>query len=224
MIEGICLEIIILGKEAHTLLNASCSFQLPLRPQHMLLAPLALVLNCACSSAFASKAVRGSCPPTGTARGAGFSSLLGPRVCSGARGLGSAPDLGTKLCVAVRKLLCFLEPQLPRLLLRDAGNAEWRSRFDEDWMSQQMQRKRWVLGTAILRSVQLSRLVVSDSATPWTAASQASLSITNSQSSPKLKLCLFLLVRMETWSYTFCIVDISSCTGFTSDCFKIVLI
>lgn len=125
-------KIIILGKEAHTLPNASCSFQLPLRPQHMLLAPLALVLNCACSSAFASKAVRGSCPPTGTARGAGFSSLLGPRVCSGARGLGSAPDLGTKLCVAVRKLLCFLEPQLPRLLLRDAGNAEWRSRFDED--------------------------------------------------------------------------------------------
>ena len=34
-------------------------------------------------------------------------------------------------------------------------------------------------------SVQLSHSVVSDSATPWTAARQASLSITNSQSSPK---------------------------------------
>ena len=34
-------------------------------------------------------------------------------------------------------------------------------------------------------SVQFSRLVVSDSATPWTAACQASLSITNSQSSLK---------------------------------------
>lgn len=35
-------KIIILGKEAHTLPNASCSSQLPLRPQHMLLVPLAL--------------------------------------------------------------------------------------------------------------------------------------------------------------------------------------
>ena len=35
-------------------------------------------------------------------------------------------------------------------------------------------------------SVQFSRSVVSDSATPWTAARQASLSITNSRSSPKL--------------------------------------
>ena len=34
-------------------------------------------------------------------------------------------------------------------------------------------------------SVQLSRLVKSDSATPWTSARQASLSITNSQSLPK---------------------------------------
>ena len=34
--------------------------------------------------------------------------------------------------------------------------------------------------------VQFSRSVVSDSATPWTAARQASLSITNSRSSPKL--------------------------------------
>ena len=38
-------KIIILGKEAHTLPNASCSFQLPLRPQRMLLVPLASVLN-----------------------------------------------------------------------------------------------------------------------------------------------------------------------------------
>ena len=35
-------------------------------------------------------------------------------------------------------------------------------------------------------SVQFSRSVVSDSATPWIAARQASLSITNSRSSPKL--------------------------------------
>ena len=70
---------------------------------------------------FASKAARGYCPPTGTVRGAGFGSLLGPRVCSGARGLGSAPDGVTKLCVAVRKRLRLLEPQLPRLLLRDDG-------------------------------------------------------------------------------------------------------
>ena len=34
--------------------------------------------------------------------------------------------------------------------------------------------------------VQFSRSVLSDSVTPWTAACQASLSITNSQSSPKL--------------------------------------
>lgn len=117
-------KIIILGKEAHTLPNASCSFQLPLRPQHMLLVPLALALNSVCSSTFASKAVHVFCPPTGTAHGADFSSLLGPCVCSGARGLGSAPDFVTKLCVTVRKLLCLLEPQLPHLLIRDDGNAD----------------------------------------------------------------------------------------------------
>ena len=37
-----------------------------------------------------------------------------------------------------------------------------------------------------LLSVQFSRSVVSDSATPWTAAPQASLFITNSRSLPKL--------------------------------------
>ena len=37
-----------------------------------------------------------------------------------------------------------------------------------------------------LSSVQFSRSVVSDSATPWTATSQASLCITNSQSLLKL--------------------------------------
>jgi len=37
-----------------------------------------------------------------------------------------------------------------------------------------------------IRSDQISRSVVSDSATPWIAARQASLSITNSQSSPRL--------------------------------------
>ena len=39
---------------------------------------------------------------------------------------------------------------------------------------------------APLNSVQISRSVVSDSVTPWTSARQASLSITNSWSSPKL--------------------------------------
>ena len=38
----------------------------------------------------------------------------------------------------------------------------------------------------IFSSVQFSHSVVSDSATPWTAACQASLSVTNSRSSPKL--------------------------------------
>ena len=38
----------------------------------------------------------------------------------------------------------------------------------------------------VSRSAQFSRSVVSDSATPWTAAHQASLSITNSQSLLKL--------------------------------------
>ena len=37
-----------------------------------------------------------------------------------------------------------------------------------------------------VNSVQFSRSVMSDSATPWTAAHQASLSITNSWSLPKL--------------------------------------
>ena len=39
---------------------------------------------------------------------------------------------------------------------------------------------------SLFSSVQLSRSVVSDSATPWTAARQASLSITKSRSSLKL--------------------------------------
>ena len=43
-----------------------------------------------------------------------------------------------------------------------------------------------VIGTREAASVQFSRSVVSNSATPWTAARQASLSITNSWSLPKL--------------------------------------
>ena len=43
-----------------------------------------------------------------------------------------------------------------------------------------------ILGQISKSSVQFSRSVVSDSVTPWTAARQASLSITNSQSLPKL--------------------------------------
>ena len=41
-------------------------------------------------------------------------------------------------------------------------------------------------GSRPFNSFQFSRSVVSDSATPWTAARQASLSITNSRSPPKL--------------------------------------
>ena len=40
----------------------------------------------------------------------------------------------------------------------------------------------WINLQKVTTSVQFSRSVVSDSATPWTAAHQASLSITNSQS------------------------------------------
>ena len=46
--------------------------------------------------------------------------------------------------------------------------------------------KKWGLDSFTLWSVQFSPSVVSDSATPWTAACQASLSITNSQSLLKL--------------------------------------
>ena len=44
-------------------------------------------------------------------------------------------------------------------------------------------------GYPSIHLVQFSHSVVSDSVTPWTAARQASLSITNSQSSPKLMSC-----------------------------------
>ena len=44
-----------------------------------------------------------------------------------------------------------------------------------------------LVSLTVISSVQLSHSVVSDSATPWTAAHQASLSITNSQRLLKLK-------------------------------------
>ena len=46
-----------------------------------------------------------------------------------------------------------------------------------------------LIGNLFWCSVQFRRSVVSDSATPWIAARQASLSITNSRSSPKL-MCI----------------------------------
>jgi len=67
----------------------------------------------------------------------------------------------------------------------------------------------------MLSSVQFSHSVVSDSATPWTAAHQASLSITNSQSLSKLMsmelvmpsnhliLCHPLLLLLSYWSYLY---------------------
>ena len=58
------------------------------------------------------------------------------------------------------------------------------------YISEQLKRIIWcMLGSKIM--VQFSRSVVSDSATSWTAAHQASLSITNSQS-------LFKLVSIES--------------------------
>ena len=55
-------------------------------------------------------------------------------------------------------------------------------------------------------SFQFSRSVVSDSATPWIAARQASLSITNSQSSPKL-MCIKSVMPAISSS----VVPFSSC-------------
>ena len=53
----------------------------------------------------------------------------------------------------------------------------------------------------LLSSVQFSRSVVSDSATPWTAARQASLSITNSRSLPKL---MSIESVMPSYHFIFC--------------------
>ena len=56
-------------------------------------------------------------------------------------------------------------------------------------------------------SVQFSRSVVSDSATPWTAACQASLSITNSQSLPKListELVMPWAISSSVIPFSFC--------------------
>ena len=47
-------------------------------------------------------------------------------------------------------------------------------------------KKNYILQNKVVRRVQFSRSVVSDFATPWTTARQASLSITNSQSLLKL--------------------------------------
>ena len=52
--------------------------------------------------------------------------------------------------------------------------------------STKFQKLPWTLEVAGDSSIQFSHSVVSDSATPWTTALQASLSITNSQSPPKL--------------------------------------
>ena len=53
-------------------------------------------------------------------------------------------------------------------------------RVGHDWVTSHS------LHIRLISSVQFSRSVVSDSATPWTAARQASLSITNCRSPPKL--------------------------------------
>ena len=58
-----------------------------------------------------------------------------------------------------------------------------------------------------LSTIQFSHLVVSVSATPWIAALQASLSITNTQSSPKL-MCIKLVMQS---SHLSSVVPFSSC-------------
>ena len=72
--------------------------------------------------------------------------------------------------IFLRLFPCFLSTFLSN---RTVVNA---SRFIKRYLS---------FVSMIDSSVQFSRSVVFDSATPWTAARQASLSITNSQSSPK---------------------------------------
>ena len=58
--------------------------------------------------------------------------------------------------------------------------AAWRGgEFEEEWI------QLYVWMSSLTSSVQFSCSVVSDSVTPWTAARQASLSITNSWSPPK---------------------------------------
>ena len=77
-----------------------------------------------------------------------------------------------------------------------AGGRGWR-KFSADWRNKKIfiRENRGEVGPNIKEegqnrksgaSVQFSRSVVSDSATPWTAARQASLSITNSRSLLKL--------------------------------------
>ena len=72
--------------------------------------------------------------------------------------------------IFLRLFPCFLSTFLSN---RTVVNA---SRFIKHYLS---------FVSMIDSSVQFSRSVVSDSATPWTAARQDSLSITNSRSSPK---------------------------------------
>ena len=64
----------------------------------------------------------------------------------------------------------------------------------------------WI--TLLNNSAQFSRSVVSDSETPWTAACQASLSITNCQSLPK-PMCIELV--MPSNHLILCCVPFSSC-------------
>ena len=100
--------------------------------------------------------------------------------------------------------------------MRFTENAlAWLGRADT---SQSVLRKEWAWGTRErispqlfiknFKHVQFSRSVVSDSATPWTAARQASLSITSSRSLLKLMsielvmdTCICSVPSLSTWNY-----------------------
>ena len=69
-------------------------------------------------------------------------------------------------------------------------------------------------------SVQFSHSVVYDSVTPWTAAHQASLSITNSQSLPKL-ISIESVMQRQKWTISFSVVPFSCLQSFpTSGSFQ----
>ena len=76
-----------------------------------------------------------------------------------------------------------------------AGKISWTK---EPGGLQFMNRKEWGM-TERLSSVQFSCSVVSDSG-PWTTACQASLSITNSQSLPKLMSIESVMPSMVSWT------------------------
>ena len=82
--------------------------------------------------------------------------------------------------------MCSPSPVSPISVIAPGGTASW---LIPNLKTMLNPSPPYLLSTPKLQgtySVQFSRSVVSDSATPWTVAHQASLPITNSQSLPKL--------------------------------------